>query len=81
MSFNLGRIVDCENRLQRDFIEFARLWSDVKDDWADTRRDKFEHEHLSTLGPSLNRFAAAMHEFSDAIRLADRELSDDRPLD
>ena len=56
MAFNLGRVIDCEGRLQRDFIEFARLWSDVKEDWLDDRCRRFEQEHLSTLGPSLSRF-------------------------
>lgn len=78
MAFNLGRVTDCEGRLQRDFIEFARLWSDVKEDWLDERCRRFEQEHLSTIGPSLSRFAAALHEFSDAVRKADVALKDDR---
>ena len=78
MSFNLGRVIDCEGRLQRDFIEFARLWSDVKQDWLDERCRRFEQEHLASLGPSLNRFAAALHEFTDAVRKADLALKDDR---
>ena len=82
MSFNLGRVIDCEGRLQRDFTEFARLWSDVKQDWLDERRQRFEQQHLSTLGPSLNRFAAALHEFNDVVRKADLALKDDqRPAD
>ena len=82
MSFNLGRIRDCEGRIQRDFVEFARLWSQVKEDWLDDRCRQFEQENLSTLGPSLNRFAAALHEFCDSARKADIELRDDqRPSD
>lgn len=77
MPFNLGRVTDCETRIQRDFVEFARLWAAVREDWLDERRQKFEREHLSSLGPSLNRFAAALHDFSDAIRKAERSLSDD----
>lgn len=78
MSFNLGRVIDCEGRLQRDFTEFARLWSEVKEDWLDDRCRRFEQEHLSTLGPSLSRFAAALHEFSDVVRKADLALKDDQ---
>ena len=78
MSFNLGRVTDCEGRLRRDFVEFSRLWSDVREDWLDDRCRRFEQENLSSLGPSLSRFTAALHEFSDAIRQADRELRDDR---
>ena len=78
MSFNLGRVTDCEGRLQRDYVEFARLWSAVREDWLDDRCRRFEQERLASLGPSLSRFAAALHEFSDAVRKADRELRDDR---
>ncbi len=78
MAFNLGRVIDCEGRLQRDFIEFARLWSDVKEDWLDDRCQRFEQEHLSTIGPSLSRFAAALHEFTEVVRKAEVALKDDR---
>lgn len=78
MSFNLGRVTDAESRLRRDFTEFSRLWQAVRADWLDARRERFEHEHLSSLGPSLNRFAAALHEFCDTVRKADRALEDDR---
>ena len=78
MAFNLGRVIDCEGRLQRDFIEFARLWSDVKEDWLDDRCRRFEQEHLSTIGPSLSRFAAALHEFTEVVRKAEVALKDDR---
>lgn len=76
MSFSMGRLTDCEGRLQRDFSEFARLWTRVREDWRDDRCRRFEKEHLSTIGPSLNRFAAALHEFSDAVRKADADLRD-----
>jgi len=78
MSFNLGRVNDCEGRLQRDFVEFARLWSAVKEDWLDERCRRFEQEHLSSLGPSLSRFTGALHEFSESVRKADQLLRDDR---
>ena len=73
---NLGRLTDCENRFQRDFVEFARLWSDTKEDWADVRRDQFEREHLSSIGPSLNRLMAGLHEFTEAVNSANRALTD-----
>ncbi len=78
MSFNLGRISDFESRLQRDYVEFARLWAAVREDWRDDQCRKFEQQHLSSIGPSLSRFAAALHEFCDAVRKADTELRDDR---
>jgi hypothetical protein len=78
MSFPMGRITDCQGRLQRDFSEFSRLWSRVRQDWLDDRCRQFEKDHLSTLGPSLSRFAAALHEFSDAVRKADVDLRDEK---
>jgi hypothetical protein len=78
MAFNLGRVTDCEGRLRRDFVEFSRLWSAVREDWLDDRCKRFEQEHLASLGPSLGRLAAALHEFCDTVRKADRELRDDR---
>lgn len=78
MSYPMGRITDCEGRLQRDFSEFARLWSRVREDWLDDRCRKFEKDHLATIGPSLSRFAAALHEFSDAVRKADVDLRDEK---
>lgn len=82
MAFNLGRISDGENRIRRDFVEFARLWQGVKEDWLDQQCDKFEKEHLSSLGPSLNRFMGAMHQFAEAVREAEKALQDDqRPSD
>ena len=78
MSFNLGRVNDCEGRLRRDFVEFSRLWSAVREDWLDDRCRRFEQENLSSLGPSLSRFAASLHEFCDKVRQAERELRDDR---
>lgn len=76
MRFNLNRIIDCEGRLQRDYGEFARLWAAVREDWLDERCRRFEKERLSSLGPSLSRFTAALHEFGDVVRKAESELRD-----
>ncbi len=77
MALKLGPVQDAENRIKRDFADFARLWGDVKEDWLDDRSRKFEQEHLSSLGPSLSRFCAALHEFFDVVRRADVALKDD----
>lgn len=80
MAFQIGRVTDCEGRIQRDFAEFARLWAKVREDWLDDRCRQFEREHLSSLGPSLSRFTGTLNEFCDAIRKADIELKDDGAL-
>jgi hypothetical protein len=77
MSFNVGRLTDAEYRLRHDFSEFSRLWQSVREDWRDERCARFERERLSSLGPSLNRFTAALHEFCDAAREAERALRDE----
>lgn len=77
MAFQLGPLMDAENRFRRDFVDFAKLWAEVKDDWRDDRARRFENEHLSSLGPSLNRFTAALTEFNDVVRKADKLLADD----
>ncbi|MGB0596480.1 MAG: hypothetical protein ACPGLY_07305 [Rubripirellula sp.] len=76
MSFNLGRVTDFEGRLQRDYVEFARLWAAVREDWLDDQCRKFEQKHLHSLGPSLSRFTAELHEFCDSVRKAEGELRD-----
>ena len=78
MRFNLGAISDAENRFRRDFVEFSRLWQSAKDDWKDERCRRFEQEHLSTLGPSLNRLVASVNQLTELVRKADRALADDR---
>ena len=78
MTFRLAPLIDCQDRLKRDYIDFARAWATVKEDWLDDRCRQFEQEHLASLGPSLSRFSAAMNEFGDAVRKAESALKDDR---
>tara|TARA_R110002073_G_scaffold11940_6_gene53745 strand:- start:4963 stop:5220 length:258 start_codon:yes stop_codon:yes gene_type:complete len=77
MAIKLGPVQDAENRIKRDFTEFSRLWSKVREDWLDDRCRQFEQQHLTTIGPSLSRVSAAMQEFCDVIRRADKALEDD----
>ena len=74
--FNLSPLIDAQNRFQRDFVEFARIWQDAKDEWKDDRAKRFEQEHLSTLGPSLSRFAATLNEFTETLRKAQMAVND-----
>lgn len=73
---SLGQLTDGENRLQRDFGDLARAWGDVKGEWFDGQRDRFERQHLASLGPSLSRMVAQLRDFSDAAHRAARELED-----
>lgn len=73
---NISTLIDGQNRFRRDFVEFARIWQEAKDDWKDDRARRFEQEHLSSLGPSLSRFSAALNEFTEALRSAQSAISD-----
>lgn len=74
---NIGPLVDAQNRFKRDFIDFARLWQDAKENWRDDRARRFEQEHLVSLGPCLNRFTAAVNEFADILRKAQTAVKDE----
>lgn len=78
MSFPLAPLTDCQARLLRDYGDFVRSWGVVKEAWRDDRCRQFEQHHLSTLGPALHRFSAALVEFADTVRKADAALHDDR---
>ncbi|TWU14990.1 hypothetical protein Pla52o_55270 [Novipirellula galeiformis] len=78
MTFKLGPAQDAENRIKRDFSEFSRLWSEVREVWLDDRCRQFEQQHLSNLGPSLTRFSSALQECCEVIRRAEEALNDDR---
>ncbi len=73
----LTPIRDADDRLRHEFVELARLWQSVRTDWADARAAEFERQHLAELGPSLNRLAAALAEYTRVVRSADRMLRDD----
>lgn len=76
MTFKLGQIHEAEHRLRRDFVDFSRLWTAVREDWLDERREQFERQHLSSVGPALNRFSAALNTFCETVIKADGELED-----
>ncbi len=72
----LGPIQDAELRLREQFTELSRLWRSVREDWTDDRARVFEQQHLAELGPSLNRLDAAISEFVQTVRRAERALQD-----
>ena len=73
---NISTLIDAQNRFRKDFVEFARIWQDAKDNWKDDRARRFEQEHLASLGPSLSRFSAALNEFTETLRAAQTALND-----
>jgi len=77
MDFNLGPLFDAENRIKQEFTDFSRLWANVRENWEDERRQRFQREHLDSIAPSLNRFLNELQVFSETIRKADHALEDD----
>ena len=74
--FNIGPLVEAQNRFRREFNDFARIWQDAKEVWKDDRAREFEQEHLSSMGPSLSRFAANLADFTEEIRKAQVAIAD-----
>ena len=76
MPLNLGPLTDAENRFRQGYLDFARSWSVVREQWLDDRCRQFEQRHLLSVGPSLSRLCSSLRLFEDQVRKADRELSD-----
>ncbi len=72
----LGPLLESQTRIRHDFLDFAEQWQRTRDGWRDEPARKFELESLNTLAPTLTRVAAAMQNFADAARRADRLLAD-----
>lgn len=81
MPLNLGTLTDAENRFRQGYVQFARQWSAVSEQWLDDRRRKFEQQHLLSIGPSLSRLSASLRLFEETVRKADRELADTERAD
>lgn len=81
MAIHLGTLTDAENRFRQGYVQFARHWSDVREHWLDERCRKFEKQHLLSIGPSLSRLSSTLRLFEEAVRKADRELSDTERAD
>ncbi len=79
MRQTLGQLSDCENRYRRHWLDFTRLWQNVKREWRDRRQEQFEQDHLRRLPSSLNRLSAAVGELRDVMQQADRELTETDP--
>lgn len=73
---NIAPLTDAQNRFRREFIDFARLWQEAKEDWRDDRAKQFEQEHLSPLGPSLSRFTSTLAEFTETLRKSQSAIAD-----
>jgi uncharacterized protein YjiS (DUF1127 family) len=77
MNILLSPLSDAQSRLRSSFKALAVIWSAVKEDWRDQRRERFEREHLAPLIPSLTRLSTSLDELRDLVAKSERELADD----
>lgn len=75
-SFALGNLYESQNRIQQEFIDFAKQWQTTKEQWRDEPARKFQQESLGSIQPTLNRVAGSMQAFAETVRHADRMLAD-----
>ncbi len=75
----IGALHDTENRLRRDWQEFATVWQQTAETWKDQRRREFEDQHLRELPGVLSRCNAEMNEFRETLLRAMHALSDSDP--
>lgn len=68
---------DGGGRLQKSFSDFSKVWCNAGDAWRDDRHRQFEQQHLSTIGPSLQRFSSTLSQLSESVSRAQKELRDE----
>lgn len=79
MADPLSPVRDAQTQLREQFGDLARLWREVREGWADERARAFEQRYVQDLGPSLTRLSAALEQFAEDIRKAERALRDREP--
>ena len=74
-------LLDAENRLRRDWQNFAAVWQATAETWKDGRRSQFENEQLKELPGVLSRTNAEIAQFRELITKAAKALSDREPIE
>jgi hypothetical protein len=69
-------VIECENRLRRDWQNFADVWVRTAELWRDQRRRQFEQEFLAELPAVLSRCQATVSEFEEVLRRTRQSLAD-----
>lgn len=74
-------LLDAENRLRRDWQNFASVWQSTAETWKDARRSQFENEQLKELPGVLSRTNAEVAQFRELVTKAAKALSDQEPIE
>lgn len=76
---SVAALIECQNRMRRDWQAFTEVWQRVKPLWRDQRQRQFTEEFLEPLPPALSRCQAETQHFQETLQrsihlLADPEL-------
>ena len=63
-------------RLQRNTKQLKDKWHDTKVHWKDKAAAEFEKTYLQPLIPNVKLALAAIHELSEIVTEAEKELGD-----
>ncbi len=63
-------------QLQRETKRIRDAWQQAKKSWQDGASKEFEDKYLQPLIPNIKLALAAVHELSEVMEKAERELGD-----
>lgn len=75
----MNRVCDLETslaRITRAAKQLQERWELTSEHWRDSASAGFEAQHLQPLTPPLTLALAALHQFADVLRQAERECAD-----
>jgi len=78
MSKMRSRLAEQNGQLRRVFSDFSKLWQATGEFWKDERRTRYEKQHLTTIGPSLQRLSSMLEQLTDSVSDAEKDLLDDK---
>ena len=78
MSKMRSRLAEQNGQLRRVFSDFSKLWQATGEFWKDKRRTRYEKQHLTTIGPSLQRLSSMLGQLTDSVSDAEKDLLDDK---
>jgi uncharacterized protein YukE len=68
-------------RIQRAAAKLKDRWQDTQAHWNDQARRDFEKNYLQPLAPQITLALAAIHELSEILKQAERDLEDEQRED
>lgn len=69
------------SRIQRAASKLKDRWNDAKEHWNDQARYDFEKNYLQQLAPQITLTLAAIHELTEVLQKAEKDLEDEQRED